>query len=465
METTPQNSHNEPEKAGALRPEFTTGGLSGHVVKLALPSMLAMLFHSTYSFIDMIWLGRVGKEAISAITVYWLFWMLLALFNQMVALGSFSLMARSYGAKNYGETSTIIGQTFVFKLLFAVPAAVLGYFLVYDAFIWYGAGEEVAVLGGQYGRIMFAGLPIYFSGFTLNTAFRSIGDVKKPMILAGITAGLNIVLDPLFIFGVGGWEGWGIAGAAFASLIAQMVFFIAGLYYFFSGKTFVKLSLGHLARPSLYWIKKFVKIGAPAVVSDACRFTTYFVIGGVVISFGTATMAAFGICARMVDLAFIPLFGLSTAISTLVGQNLGAGKPDRAQKTVLWGTFLGVGIMAVLSVLAFIFAPLFVQIFNNDPEVVAIGSLLVRFGAFVIMFLSISSGLGSSFWGSGDTVPLALVSAVSLWGVQIPLVFVFVNVFAKGVEFVWLSILLAECTSCLLTILLFSRGKWKRKKV
>jgi Na+-driven multidrug efflux pump len=189
------------------------------------------------------------------------------------------------------------------------------------------------------------------------------------------------------------------------------------------------------------------------------------VIGGLVLGFGTATMAAFGIGGRLFELAWIPLFGIGTAVSTLVGQNLGARKPERAEKTVLHGTFLGVGIMSVLAVLVFLFAPAFIRIFNSEPAVIEIGGNLLRFGAFVIMFISITAGLTSAFWGSGDTVPMAIIMALSLWGIQIPLAYTFVKVLGLSVEYIWLSIMLAEFAGCLLTIFWFSRGKWKRKKI
>jgi putative MATE family efflux protein len=447
------------------KPDFTAGGLSEHIVSLAVPSMLALVFQSAYIFVDMIWLGIVSKEAIAAVTIYWLFDMMLALFNQIVAMGSFSLIARSYGAKDYEETSTVIGQTFVFKMFVAIPAAVLGYFLVYDAFKWYGATEHVAVLGQQYGRVMLVALPIYYTGFTISTALRSIGDVKKPMILAAITMGMNIALDPLFIFGIGGFKGWGVAGAAFASVLCQMVFFVVGLYWFFSGKTFVRLSLRHVTRPSPQWILKFVRVGAPAAVGDACRFSSQFFLGRVVLGFGTAAVAALGIGAQLLQLSWIPLFGIASSTGTLVGQNLGAGKSERAEKTVLLGTFLVIGIMSAISVLSYIFAADFVRIFSPDAEVIQIGRVMVRFGALVIMFISVTGGLAAAFLGSGDTVPLAIIQAIYLWGIQNPLVLVFVKGLGLSVEFVWLSMLIAEFSGCLITMCWFSKGKWKHKKV
>jgi putative MATE family efflux protein len=452
-----------------VRPEFTSGGLAGHVLRLSLPSMLAMTFHSTYHIIDMMWLGRLGPErgtqAQAAVTAYMFFWMLLAIFNQLVALGSLTLIARSYGAKDYEETSVIIGQTFVFKLLFAVPAAALGYFFIHDAFLWYGVEKPVAVLGTEYGQIMLLAMPIYFSGFTLNTGFRSIGDVWKPMILGGITMSLNIALDPLFILGYGSWQGWGVKGAAYASLLSQSIFFGAGLYIFCSGRTFVRLRLRHLSRPTFTWIKKFMRIGAPAVIGDVCRNSSQFFIGSIVAGFGTASVAAFGIGGQFFMISWVPLFGVGTAVSTLVGQNLGAGKPDRAEKTTLWSTLFCLGIMAAVAAAAVAFAPRFVNIFNADGGVIVIGSNLMRVSAFTILFVSVSVALGAAFWGSGHTVPFAVISLVSLWGVQIPLVLLFVKRFETWVNHVWLSILIAEFAGCLMTIYLFSRGGWKRKKV
>jgi putative MATE family efflux protein len=452
-----------------FRPEFTSGNVSGHVLRLALPSMLAMLFHSSYYFFDMIWLGMLGrdlgKQAQAAVTTYMIFWMLLSIFNQLVAMGSFTLIARSYGAKNYEETSTVIGQTIIFKLLFALPAAVLGYFFIYDAYVWYGTTKQVAVLGSEYGRVMLIALPIYFTGFTLNTGFRSIGDVKKPMYLAAATMGLNIALDPLFILGAGSWQGWGVAGAAYASFISQVIFFIAGMYIFVSGRTYVRLSMRHLARPSLGWIVKFIKIGSPAVVGDASRFTAQFVVGRIITSFGTTVLAAFGIGMQLFQMAWIPLFGIDSAVNALVGQNLGADKPDRAEQSTLWGTLLSVRIMAVVAVLALVFAKPFVGIFTEDGGVIVVGANLLRVGAFTIMFISVSSGLAAAFWGSGHTVPLAILSVISLWGVQVPAVFLFVKGFGTWVNHVWASALIAEFASCILAVYLFSRGGWKHKKV
>jgi len=461
LDTFEQDPFLEEPAGGHVRPDFTVGSISQNVIKLAIYSMLAMLFHFSYSFIDMLWLGWLGRDAIAAVGAYAQFMMLLVIFNQMVAMGSLTLISRSYGAKNYDETSTVIGQTFTFKILLIAPWALLGWFFIYDALIWYGAAQNVAALGAQYGRIMLPAMPLYFSGFTLNTGFRSIGDVKKPMILAAFTMCLNIFLDWLLIY----VYGLGVRGAAIASITSQIIFFAAALYIFFAGHTFVRLRLRHLLHPGFYWVKKFVRIGSPAVVGDACRFSAMFVVGKVIISFGTGAFAAYQIGGRLFELSWIPLFGLNTAVSALVGQNLGAGKPERAEKTVLWGTFAGFVIISVLAALALMFAPYFVRIFTSDVQVVSIGAGLVKFGAFALLFISIGMGLGAAFWGSGHNMPLAIVSAASLWGVQVPLVLLFVRRLGMGVSYVWLSMVIAEAAAALLTIYLFSRGGWKRKKV
>ncbi len=448
-------------------PELTTGSTFKHVLRLGLPSMFAMGLQASYDMVDLIWLGhtRQGADAMAAVTVFGILFALILVLNQIVDIGTTTLIARYCGAKHYQAARLVTGQAWVMKLLLSLPVALLGAIFAADIFEKLGAQPGVVHLGVQYSTIMFLGLPLFFWVLTLNTAFRAAGDVKKPLYMAAISVGVNIVLDPLLIFGVGPFPELGIRGAAIASVFSQALFAAMGLYYLLGRRSHLRVKLVQLVTPRIKWALKMFRIGAPAAVGELLRTLVILFTACVVLKFGKETMAAFGVGSRLLVFVFIPFFAIGTAISALVGQNLGAHKPERAARAVINGTFFALAIAVVVGVFSFLFPRLIMRAFTPDLNVIEIGVPLLRIGSFAIIGVAVTTCHASAFWGAGDTLPPMVVWIGATAGVQLPILLLSVFYFKTTVTYVWLSVAAGALFAMVMAAAWLARGKWLKKKL
>lgn len=473
---------------GKAAQDITKGPILPWVIKLALPTMGAIAFHASYSIVDTIWVGRyIGKEGISAISIWFYMFMVFVFFNQLIGIGSVALISQSYGAKKFEQTKIVIGQTFMFKFYMAVLVAVLGWLFAGDVYRGFIADAEVQRLGIAYSLILFTALPVYFSGFTLNTAFRGIGDMKYPLYIAGASTILNIILDPILIVGINSslhpaipdlTRGFGIVGAAAATVIAQTFTFTFSTFIFFSGRTFIKMELKYLGLPIWHWIKRIVQIGTPTAIGEGVRNIAMLIIGKWVALFGTAIFAAQGIMGQFFMLVWIPLGGIGQAVVTLVGQNLGARKPWRGEESVWKSVWVALAIIIPIVILGEFHAPGLIQVFNTEPDVIYAGTKILRVILIVFIPLAVSGIVGSAFWGSGDTTYPMIVGVVNVWLVQLPLIWVAMklalhpvvrlSVVAGGHEpiyYAWWVIVFSEVLAAAALVWLFKLGLWKKAKI
>ena len=231
MSESPLSPHDEIEvieiqkmiPAVKVEKDLTQGSIFKHIILLALPTMATMTLQTSYDLVDMYWVGSLGPAAISAVTVFGFMFMAFVVFNQIIGVGSVSLISRYYGARDLENTKTVIAQTFIFKFFIGVIVTILGLMFSKDFYRLFGSSDEVIILGSQYAKIFFIGVPILFSGFTLTTSFKGIGDMMKPFYIYLIATLINIILDPLLILGIGPFPQLGIKGAAIASVFAQSI--------------------------------------------------------------------------------------------------------------------------------------------------------------------------------------------------------------------------------------------------
>lgn len=424
---------------------------------IALPSIMGMFFGTLYNLADIFWVGKLGYEQIAAVALFGIFFEFAVVFNEMVGVGSVALIARHYGAKNYDRVNDVVKQTIFLKLIIAFIFCIIGVIFIGHIMNALGATGDVVGYGVSYGRIMSVGFIFMLSSFTFFTAMRGVGDAKTPMKIMMAANFINMILDPVFILVFG----WGVAGAAFASVLSQIFTFFLGLYLITSGNHIVHIDTSMTFDLSI--MKTILTIGLPTGGEALIRNITNLITIKIIAGFGMAMLAGVEICLRLMGLVWMPLIGLDLACSTLVGHNLGAKKPDQAEKTALKSGYIGAAIMVVVAALFFGIPGYLVSLFNSTPEVVQGGITCFRFVSPFLVFLGFYIPLSGAFYGSGDTKPPMITTLLMSFGFQIPLMIILSR--TMGVNGVFLAYGSAMLVGLCILLTWFYKGKWKEKKV
>jgi putative MATE family efflux protein len=437
--------------------DYTELDITKALLHIALPSMVGMTFTTLYNLTDMFWVGRLGYEQIAAIGLFGIFFEFAIVFNEVVGVGSVALIARHYGRKNYQRVNEVVKQTLFLKLLIAVIFCLVGVSLVRYILIALGAEGNVIDYGVAYGRIMSIGFLFMLSGATIFTAMRGVGDARTPMKIMIVSNLINIILDPLFIFTFG----LGIQGAAIASVIAQMISLGTGLWLITTGRHVVKITT--TVEADLVTMKNILVIGIPSGFEHLIRNISNMITVRIIAGFGMTALAGVQICFRLLSVGWMPIFGLVLACGTLVGHNLGAKKPEKAEKTALRAGYMGAAIMAAAGALFFLFSPYFVSFFNSTEEVVEVGVSFFKVISPFLLFIGFYIPLSGVFFGSGDTKPPMVITFVTNLCFQIPLMIIFSRIFGLRGAFSIFGI--AMIVGAALMGFWFRRGKWKEKEV
>ena len=485
----PAQSEQQPERRalGHERQDLTVGPIWGHIVRLAIPSALTNLLTYSTTLVDMIWLGRLSPSAIAAVATFNYFWFLFALLNQIVGNGSVALISRSYGSGDREECKNVFGQTFAFKLVVSVIVAAIGLLGQRWAYTVFGAEGQVLELAVIYGTIQYAATPLKFSTFTLKTGLRAIGDMRMLLWISAATAVINLVVDPFFIFEtvhIGplpaiGWRtalvlpgaGMGIAGAAWGTVLAFVCVFILTLIVFTSGRTLLKMHCRHFCQLGWETARKILVIGFPPALGNSLQHFASLFIGASINTYGTAVFAAQGVNQILVRLVRFSIMGINMASITLVGQNLGAKKPQRSEQTVIFSYafitilmfFVGAGMYLATPALSFLFVP------GGDAESVATREWVVRIlhiNCFLILPLGLTQIARAAFQGSGDTKPPLWATLISTFCIQLPLILGGVYL-AKlpDPKFIWWVEAASYAVSAAFLYFIFRKGHWKKYKV
>jgi len=446
------------------------GSITKNLFALAAPTMLGFMFQMFYDLVDMIWVGRISANAVAGVTIFsTVFWMVNVL-NEIIGTSSISLISQSYGKGDEDRTSLCIEQTITFKALVAIITSILLFISLKPLLGFFTNDAEVFSLGLEYGYIRIFFLPIMFSSYTVNTAFRCVGDAKRPMMIMIVAAFLNIILDPIFMFDTIPYTsipglGLGVFGAALATVISVSVTFIIGFGLILSNKTKVKINIRRLLKLNLEIDKKLITIGLPSGAEAFSRNLVGIVTLKFVSLYGTDAVAAMGIGNRLFGFAFMPLVGLSMAGSTIVGQSLGRDKIQWAKDTAKTAAQYGVLMMMGVSIIVLIFPAEIMGIFIQEPSVVAMGIPMMRIITPGLMMAGVMMGIGSVFSGSGYNIPYLISSMIGKWGVQVPLLFIVVYILKLPVYWVWISFILSNFAEMVVMLIAYSQGKWETMRV
>jgi len=444
---------------------LTEGSLGKNLLVLSIPMILGMSLQTAFYVVDMIFVGFLGSAAIAAVSMAGLVILILITLGVGLSSATTALVSRAIGAGDQAQGAHVTIQSFVLATLISVVVGVLGYSYAESIYKLLGATPEVIEAGLGFLKISFAGVIAFFFMFIITAALRGAGDAILPVKILALSTLLNIVLDPLMIFGWGPFPRLGVNGAAYATLLSISLSVSVALYLLLKGSTLIQISL-HKVRldPRVIW--QLIKIAIPGSAETLLRSVSRLALMKMVAQYGTPAIAAFGIGGSRLDMAVtLPILGISLSTATLVGQNLGAGKPDRAEKSAWVAVRWGMLLMLIVAAIFFTLAPRVIRVFDENPEVVSLGTSYIRTTTLSYLFLGAAMILGRAFSGAGDTVPPMVTAAVALWGVQIPLAYFLARHTQLQIRGIWLAIPISHTLNAALLAAWFKAGWWKLKKV
>jgi putative MATE family efflux protein len=444
--------------------DLTRGSLHGAIWTLAPAMMLEMGVLNVAQVLDAYWVGQLGSAALAAVTISTTVrWVLNSLANGL-GTGGMAVVARRIGAGDEEAAGQATGQTILLGLGASLLLAGLGLAVARPILILMGASAEVLPLGLAYLRVALAGVFTLVLSFITNSILRGAGEARWSMRVLMLSTATTIVLEPVLIFGPGPLPALGVVGSAWAFLLGYGAGLILQIVLLVRGRTRIRIHMGHL-RPDLALMKQIVGIALPSTVQMTLRSSSRLAILALVGLYGTFATAGYGVANRLLLMALIPCFGLGNAAGTLVGQNLGAGQPERSERSAWWVSAYAAGYMTVAAAVLTLLAPALIGLFDPTPQVVAFGTECLRLVAWSEVASAIAVVLARSFGGAGNTVPAMAGNLISLWGLEVALAFGLSSGLGWGITGVWWGRTLANLANGTLLGLWFRRGGWKQTDV
>lgn len=444
---------------------FLEGSILRSLITLSVPIVLANILQAGYQLTDAFWVGRLGSAAVAAVSVSFPIMFLSIALGAGLAIAGSTLIAQYVGAKNHSMVNHVAAQTLLMVIIVSAVLGVIGYTLTPALLHLMGVAPDVYANALGFMHVSFIGLVSSFSFFMFQSIMRGIGETTLPIYIVLGTVILNFILDPLFIFGFGPVPALGVMGAALATLGTQTIAALIGLTVLFGGKYGIHLSWANFV-PDYSFIRRTFFLGLPASIEQSARAFGLTVMTFLIASFGTLTVAAYGVGSNVLQVVLIPGMGLSMAISVLVGQNIGAGNIERAARIGRLGAWLSFWILSGVGVIVFIFAPHLVAFFiPEDPAVIALGSTFLRTMSLAWGCMGVQLALNGVFRASGNMVVTMMLTLVSQWGIQFPLAYILSKHTALGASGIWWAFPIANILSVLITLGVYAKGDWKKKRL
>jgi putative MATE family efflux protein len=426
--------------------------------------MLSNLFQTLYNFADRLWLGRYGSVGIAAVQISFPLVFLSISVASGITVAGMALIAQYTGANREEDANLAAGQVFVFSAVLAAILAIVGYFTAGPVMSLMGAANDLTAAATTYLRVIFIGAPLMFSTFLFAALLTGMGDTVTPMILMGVSVGANIILDPLFIFGWGPFPEWGVMGAAVATVLARGLVALAGFYLLFSGKLGIHIRVSHL-KPRWSQIRQIASIGSMSSIGQTGTALGFTILNGALAQLGTAVISAFGIGTAFISIALMPAMGLGQATATMVGQNLGASRPERARRVAWAGVLISTLILVAAAALVIPFRAHLIRFFMSDPEVLRIGGRMLLLVGFAFPFMGIIQVMTGVYQGSGHTAYSMFFGLFRLWGLRIPLIYLLAYALAQGADGVWWAMFWSNMGTALISLGCFLTGNWTRQVI
>src|SRR3984893_10902412 len=444
--------------------DFTTGSLNRAILLLAIPMVLEMVLESLFAVVDVFWVGRLGADAVATVGITESLLSLVFAVGLGLSLSTTAMVARRIGEKDPAGAAVAGVQAIIIGIAISLLVGIPCVFLAPRLLGLMGASPQIIAVGSGYARIALGGSGAIMLLFLNNAIFRGAGDAAIAMRLLWVSNIINLVLDPCLIFGWGPFPRLGVTGAALATLIGRSIGVAYQFYRLMHGTERIRILRSEVR---LQWdvLLRLIRVSVTGILQFAIAHTSWIGLVRIVSIFGAAALAGYTIAIRIVIFIILPSWGLSNAAATLVGQNLGAGHPERAEKAV-WRTGLyNVAFLGIVGIFFIFFAEPVVRLFTHDPAVVPLGAACLRIVSYGNLGYAYFMVMMQAFNGAGDTITPTIVNFFGFWLFEIPLAYWLAIPLHMHSNGAFAAIAIAESSMAVVSAILFKQGKWKKKRI
>jgi len=443
--------------------DYTGGPIGRALGLLAIPMMLEMSMESVFAVVDIAFVSRLGTDAIAAVGITEALVTVLYAVAVGLGMGVTAMVSRRIGAKQTDAAASVTGQALWIGAVLSIVIGVTGVAYAKEMLSIMGASDSVVATGTGFTAVLLGGSASILYLFLLNAAFRGAGDAAVALRSLLLANGLNIILDPCLIFGLGPFPEMGVTGAAVATTIGRGTGVLYQLWYLFDGRGRLEFQFRHLRIiPEL--ISRMLIISIGGVGQFLVATSSWIVVMRIVALYGSSAIAAYTIALRMVEFVWLPSWGLGNAAATLVGQNLGAKQALRAERSAWRAAWYNTIFMSIAGVFIIALAPWITGLFTNEPEVMSYGTTCLRILGIGFPMYAIGMIMTQALNGAGDTVTPTIINLICFWMLQIPLSYWLATTVELGPNGVFLAMVISESLLTVLSIIVFRRGNWKHQQ-
>jgi len=444
--------------------DFTTGNLNRAIILLAIPMVLEMVLESLFAVVDVFWVGRLGADAVATVGLTESLLSLVFAVGLGLSLSTTAMVARRIGEKDPKAAAVAGVQAIALGLAVSLLVGIPCFFFAPNLLRLMGASPQIVQVGSGYARIALGGSGAILLLFLNNAIFRGAGDAAIAMRLLWVSNIINLILDPCLIFGLGPFHKFGVTGAALATFTGRSIGVLYQFYRLLRGSERIRI-LREQIHLNFEVLFRLVRVSLTGILQFAIAHTSWIGLVRIVSVFGSAALAGYTIAIRILIFIILPSWGLSNAAATLVGQNLGAKQPERAEKSVWRTGFYNMIFLGVVGVFFILFAEPVIRLFTQDPEVVPLAVSALRIFSYGNIGYAYAMVMLQAFNGAGDTITPTIVNFFAFWMLEIPLAYFLAIHTSMKAHGVYWSVVIAEASMAAISIVLFKRGYWKRQKI